>query len=189
MGRVPKNWPVNIKYIEEPVYHKSISSDGMSLLKSTQPNERVPVIAAPSDKWTHIEKITSPVHPACGQLGLFASKKIPPNTMLLWYIGQVHAEPRDSSDYDLSLIKTSDGINIGVDAQVMGNEARCINDYRGVAERPNTLFKEGRTTNGELRMSVWTGSRGVMKGEELLVSYGKGWWLARRTGTQQTEEE
>ncbi|KIM29096.1 hypothetical protein M408DRAFT_68691 [Serendipita vermifera MAFF 305830] len=186
MGRVPKNWPNDIQYIENPVYHSSVPSNGMALLKSAQPNERgITVMASPSEKWTHIERISTTGHPACGQLGLFASKKIPPHTMVLWYLGQVHGESRNSSDYDLSLIKTSDGINIGVDAQFQGNEARCLNDYRGIAERPNAVFKEGRTERGELRMSVWTGSKAVIKGQELLVSYGKGWWSARRTEAQQ----
>ena len=176
MGKPPKNWPANVQYIENPVYSKSIPSNVLSVLKTPQPNERgVPIVPTQSNKWTHIEKITSPGHPAFGQLGLFASKKIPANTMLLWYIGQVHAEIRDGSDYDLSLMKTSDGINIGVDAQFMGNEARCINDYRGVFERPNAAFKEGRTEKGELRMSVWTGSRIVMDqvGRELTRQGGR----------------
>lgn len=88
-------------------------------------------------------------------------------------------ELRETSDYDLSLMKTNDGVNVGIDAQYMGNEARCINDYRGVAERPNALFKQVRSDKGELRMSVWSGPKGVAKNDEILVSYGKGWWNAR----------
>jgi hypothetical protein len=165
MAKVPKNWPSNVRYIREPIYHTSVSSNAMAILKAWQPNERgVPILPAQPQKWTHIEKVTSNDHPACGQLGLFASKNIRPNTMVLYYIGQVHAEPRESSNYDLSLLKTSEGINIGVDARFMGNEARCINDYRGVAERPNIIFKEGRTGKGELRMSVWTSAKVVRKG-------------------------
>ncbi len=63
----------------------------------------------------------------------------------------------------------------------MGNEARFINDYRGIKSKPNALFKEGRKANGELRMSVWSDSEGIKKGEEILVSYGKSWWRARTT--------
>jgi hypothetical protein len=170
MVRVPKNWPSEVRYIEDPIYHTSVPSHAMAILKAIrQPNERgVPVLPAQPQRWTYIEKITSNDHPACGQLGLFASKTIQPNTMVLYYTGQVHAEQRESSDYDLSLLKTSEGINIGVDAQFMGNEARCINDYRGIAERPNAVFKEGRTHKGELRMSVWTATKAVRKGKRAI---------------------
>jgi hypothetical protein len=60
-----------------------------------------------------------------------------------------------------------------------GNEARFINDYRGIKARPNAMFGDRRTVTGELRMSVWSSSEGVKKGEEILVSYGKAWWRAR----------
>ena len=58
-------------------------------------------------------------------------------------------------------------------------QARLINDYRGITERPNAVFEERRTGQGELRMSVWSASKGIKKGEEILVSYGKSWWAAR----------
>lgn len=61
----------------------------------------------------------------------------------------------------------------------MGNEARFTNDYRGVKAKPNALFRERRTREGELRMSIWSGTDAIKKGEEILVSYGKSWWHAR----------
>lgn len=106
-----------------------------------------------------------------GQFGLFASKKIPPQTYLLDYLGEVHCDERPSSDYDLSLYRTPDGlISIGVDASAMGNEGRFVNDYRGIRARPNAQFEERRTEIGELRMSIWTCSEAIKKGEEILVS-------------------
>lgn len=72
----------------------------------------------------------------------------------------------------------------------MGNEARFINDYRGVpgVERPNAEFKEIWDGNRKERgMGVWVlpegknGKRkGIRKGEEILVSYGRGFWGARK---------
>ena len=107
---------------------------------------------------------------AVGQFGLFAMKKIPPRTHLLDYLGEVHCDDRPSSDYDLSLYRTSDGlINVGVDASAMGNEGRFLNDYRGIRARPNAQFEERRADNGELRMGIWTGSEVIRKGEEILV--------------------
>ena len=108
---------------------------------------------------------------AVGQFGLFASKKIPPRTCLLDYLGEVHCDERPSSDYDLSLYRTPDGlISIGVDASAMGNEGRFVNDYRGIRTRPNAQFEERRTEIGELRMSIWTCGEAIKKGEEILVS-------------------
>ncbi|KAH7346401.1 SET domain-containing protein [Rhexocercosporidium sp. MPI-PUGE-AT-0058] len=96
------------------------------------------------------------------------------------------SDPHASSNYDLSLDRE---IGLGIDADKKGNEARFINDYRGVGERPNAEFREiwdaGRKERG---MGVWVlpegksgrGKGGVRKGEEILVSYGRGFWGARR---------
>jgi len=125
-----------------------------------------------------IRNITSPDHPAYNQRGLFASKKIPPRTFILPYYGEIHSDVRPHSDYDLSLFRSSIGLGVGVDAAKMGNEARFVNDYRGTsAKRANAEFREG--WDGDKRMEVWSGSEGIKKGEEILVSYGKGWWQAR----------
>lgn len=70
---------------------------------------------------------------------------------------------------------------MGVDAGTMGNEARFINDYRGIQAKPNALFCDRRTATGELRMSICSSSKGIKKGEEILVSYGKSWWRGRIT--------
>jgi hypothetical protein len=63
--------------------------------------------------------------------------------------------------------------------QVAGNEARFVNDFRGVADRPNCVFNTFVDQWGRLQMGVFVGNRPVGKGEELLVSYGKGFWAAR----------
>ncbi|KAI0786084.1 hypothetical protein C8Q75DRAFT_688080, partial [Abortiporus biennis] len=120
-----------------------------------------------------IKVITEPNHPASGQRGLFASKKIDANTLILDYIGEVHCDDRPDSDYDLSLYRSNTGISVGVDAQTRGNEARFVNDFRGIKSKPNAIFKDYRTPSGELRMSVWSGSSSIKRGDEILVSYGK----------------
>ena len=104
-------------------------------------------------------------------------------------------DPHAESDYDLSLDRES---GLAIDAAEMGNEARFINDYRGVpaagvgeerGERrrkgPNAEFRvywdERGGGAGERGMGVWVvgGGRGIRKGEEILVSYGKGFWGER----------
>jgi xeroderma pigmentosum group C-complementing protein len=114
------------------------------------------------------------------------------------YLGELHAGAAadPESDYDLWLDR---GADVAVDAGVMGNEARFVNDYRGVpgVERPNAEFREVWWTmapgRGERGMAVFVmpaGKRavgrartvGVGRGEEILVSYGKGFWGGRRDG-------
>lgn len=144
---------------------------------------------------------------------MYASKDLKPGILILQYIGEIHApippdstdeklkkevERHEKSDYDLSLDREG---GIGVDAQGRGNEARFINDFRGVTvsgerARVNAEFREvwdGK--RGERGMGVWVlgekaavGARGkgagkwrgIRKGEEILVSYGRGFWGARR---------
>jgi len=73
----------------------------------------------------------------------------------------------------------------------MGNEARFINDYHGVNEAgPNAVFEEyfvkvkgkGGKEVWQARMGVWVKpglEAGIAKGEEILLSYGRGYWKAR----------
>jgi SET domain-containing protein len=93
--------------------------------------------------------------------------------------GEVHCDDRPNSDYDLSLCRLPEGVNVGVDASVMGNHARFVNDFRGIAIKPNALFVDTKTASGELRISIWSSNREIKKGEEILVSYGKTWWRSR----------
>lgn len=60
----------------------------------------------------------------------------------------------------------------------MGNAARFVNDYRGIGSKPNCEFRTS-SSEGYLRMEIWTLTE-IKKGDELLISYGKGWWGARK---------
>lgn len=74
-------------------------------------------------------------------------------------------------------------INVGIDASNMGNEARFVNDYRGIRDKPNAIFEERKSEAGGLFMSIWT-SDTIKKGDEIVVSYGKCWWRARVTNEE-----
>ena len=80
----------------------------------------------------------------------------------------------------MSLCRLSGNVSIGIDASVMGNQARFINDYRGIANKPNAIFQDDRTQSGELCMNVWSFKQEIKKGEEIVVSYGKSWWTSRK---------
>jgi hypothetical protein len=81
----------------------------------------------------------------------------------------------------------------------MGNETRFINDYRGVsAAGPNAEFRDVLVDFGngmlERRIGVFVLSggklkggkraKGIAKGGEILVSYGKGFWNERKRDEQ-----
>jgi len=189
----PPHWPKHIRYLTTQQYHSSVKKDVLEIIRGQQPpGSHRPL----QQSFVVIWRITKPPdHPAsifrvcksdgsvqlnqrylyskqaAGQFGLFAAKKIPPRTHLLDYLGEVHCDDRPSSDYDLSLYRTPDGlVSVGVDASVMGNEGRFVNDYRGIRARPNARFEERRVGKEELRISIWTGSETIKKGEEILVS-------------------
>lgn len=154
-----------------------------------------------------IKTVNKPGHPAHGQRCLVAKKRIGANELIIPYLGVLHlsftndegnrialagtpaADEHDSSDYDISLLRLSSAdpknpygvhLGIGVDAAKAGNAARFVNDFRGIGEAPNAEFRLGKGEGGEARMEVWSGKNGVAKGAEVLVSYGKSWWGARK---------
>ena len=103
-----------------------------------------------------------------------------------------------SSDYDLSLDRE---LQIGVDATSMGNEARFINDYRGIRDGANAEFRDCMADIGsgllEKRIGVFVLSpgkkggkraKGIGKNEEIAVSYGKGFWSHRKVENEGDED-
>lgn len=101
------------------------------------------------------------------------------------------ADQDPNSDYDLNLDRD---LGLSVDAAISGNESRHANDYRSIAERPNAEFRDifiqvpsTKRVDGqrwERRVAIFVlpaGKAGLRKagikaGEEILVSYGKGFW-------------
>ncbi|KAG0645948.1 Euchromatic histone-lysine N-methyltransferase 1 [Hyphodiscus hymeniophilus] len=207
-GPLPRNWPTNSPYIVTPVYSKSLSSSHDSSLR-TRPSDAFEIPAnSPRGpcQLVRVTPIANPSHPANGQSGLFATKDLKPGTFILQYLGEIHASPTPSfstqnsnadphahSDYDLSLDREH---GIGIDAAKMGNEARFTNDYRGIAEKPNAEFREiwdGRKKERGMAVCVLGEGKsgkgkGIRKGEEILVSYGRGFWGARRADDENTAD-
>lgn len=145
-----------------------------------------------------IQPISDPDHPANGQHGLFAARDLKPGTWIVAYLGRVHSDAPEAtdpqSDYDLWLDRDA---GIAVDAAKAGNEARFVNDYRGVrSDGPNAEFGTAWCERwGQLCVGFWvrgagkakvgkgkgksSRQEGIKKGEEILVSYGKGFWEGR----------
>ena len=110
------------------------------------------------------------------------------------------AEHEDrGSDYTLAFVEEP-GLRLTLDAARAGNEGRFINDFRGVPVPPgaragaNVRFAARVDERGQTQMGVYVlpGGAGLAKHAELLLSYGKGYWLARgllRSQEQAPEEE
>jgi len=194
----PSNWPNHIRFLQSSQYHTSVPP---AVRQHILVNEGS--LQSHGDLKVHIRSITSSSHPACGQLGLFAGQKIPPKCHIIQYLGkhadlhslinknqyfegEIHCDERDS-DYDLSLCRLSGNVSVGIDASMMGNQARFINDYRGIANKPNAIFQDGRTPSGELCMNVWSSGHEIKKWEEIVVSYGKSWWKSRHKDEEEID--
>ncbi|KAH8666285.1 hypothetical protein BX600DRAFT_380432 [Xylariales sp. PMI_506] len=199
---LPKNWPTALTYLTQPFFAPHVTKEQLQVVKS-RPADLSAEIASnfprgPSSL-VKITLIVSSTHPANGQAGLFAVRALEPGALILPYYGIVHSSvpphstAHDKSDYDLWLDR---GVGLAIDAAEAGNEARFVNDYRGVRERPNAEFKEcWDSRTGTRCMAVFvlpagkkagkkSSHRGIGKGEEICVSYGKGFW-----GKRQEEEE
>ena len=211
----PKNWPSTLPYLKAPLHSKDLTKTHLAAIRarptsststSSGGSSSIPTVAAsetptPSTR-VKIQPISAPTHPANGQAGLFATQNLKPGAFILAYLGRVHSSDGTSatSDYDLWLDKEAD---VAVDAALQGNEARFVNDYRGVGPRANAEFRPVFCERwGEMCVGVWVvgagkkgggkdGGRaaGIKKGEEILVSYGKGFWEERRREMEEEEEE
>lgn len=207
----PRNWPDRLPYLESPLHSKEITPEQKKVLRqrpdgsSSTPIIETSATSTPCDK-VKIQAIKDSSHPANGQYGLFASQNISPGDFILAYLGKVHSgalaasDPNSvsaKSDYDLWLDRDADA---AVDAANEGNEGRFVNDYRGIGQRANAEFRPVFCERwGELCVGVWAlgggkkridkskGIGGIKKGEEILVSYGKGFWDERKR--EQDEQE
>lgn len=188
----PKDWPERLPYLSAPLLSPRLTPEQRAAIHVSSRGDLPAdaVLAGPARR-TRIVTVTDSAHPACGQCALTAGEKLPPGSFVLAYAGYVHgaAETDASSDYDLSLDAE---LGLGVDAARMGNEGRFVNDYRGVAEGPNAEFRdvwvEGKDGGYVRAVGVFVlnagkkgGKRalGVGKAEEILISYGKGFWKDR----------
>lgn len=202
--KLPNNWPKDIKFLTEQTYSASVASDLRAAL-SRNTAETVTYAKIPTDalqlpcKLVEIRIISDEKHPALGQRGLFAAQDLQPDLFICLYIGHVHtnslSDTDPHSDYDLAYDRES---GLSIDSAACGNESRFINDYRGIAERPNVEFrdcfvqvKSEKRADGvkwERRVGIFvlTGGKagkrngGVKAGEEILVNYGKGFWEGRQ---------
>lgn len=203
--RLPDNWPVDVTYLTDLTYTAAVTAEVRAGLSRPTVTTEVHARIAPEDltfpsTLARIQIIADEKHPAYGQRGLFAAQHLAPEAFIIIYLGQVHtnslSDTDPKSDYDLNL----DGeLGLSVDGANAGCEARFANDYRGIAERPNAEFrdcfvqvpstKRAGGVKWEKRTGIFVFSAGkaghrkagIKQGEEILISYGKGYWESRKT--------
>ena len=138
-GSTPKSWPADVAFLSDPVPSPALPTRLHRRYCSPLPAEH-----RPDPSLCAIKVIaTPPSHPALGQRGLFAARKLPQGTCVAHYVGVIHteADANPSSDYDLALDRPEPDLLISVDGQRSGGVARMINDFRGVRERANCAFE------------------------------------------------
>lgn len=200
----PANWPDDVQFLTDQTYSAAVTADTRADLARINAESasyaKIPVdlLRAPCAR-VEVRILTETKHPACGQRGLFAAEHLEPDAFVCLYLGHVHtnslSDTDSHSDYDLSLDRE---LGLSVDAAKSGNESRHANDYRGISDRPNAEFrdclvrvksdKRAGGTKWERRVGIFVlsagkaGKRkaGIKAGEEITVTYGKGYWESRK---------
>ncbi|KAI9727240.1 MAG: hypothetical protein M1828_006859 [Chrysothrix sp. TS-e1954] len=182
---VPKAWPSQLTFLNRPKVSKQLPPKCLEVrCDNTDGNEHrihdIETVPEQSRSQVNIMRISSSFHPAHQQYGLFASRRLAPDAFVILYLGYVHGpeETDQASNYDLCLDRAA---GLYIDAASMGNEARFINDYRGVSDSgPNAEFRDCLVGVGkelfERRIGVFVLSggksgkrtKGTAKGEEIL---------------------
>lgn len=201
---VPKNWPEEIVYLRDHTYSEAVTDEQRAQLSRTSielesyckvSNAQL----ASASRTSAILFIQDEKHPAHGQRGLFAAENLEPDRFVCLYMGHIHnnslSDTDPTSDYDLCFDRD---IDLSVDASKSGNQSRCANDYRGIAERPNAEFRDcfiqvpcTKRAGGkkwERRVGIFVLSagkaakrkHGIKAGDEILISYGKQFWESRK---------
>ena len=188
MSKPPKHWPCFLPFLTEPAHNKLLSLDQRSAIGRKLPDDVVITTSQTTATCASVRicPIEDKRHPAYGQYGLLANRTMKAGTFVLLYLGTVHGggqndgtDAAHGSDYDLWLDREA---GIAVDAADGGNEARFINDYRGVADQPNAEFREVWSEKFRQRcMAVFVlpvrldkaraGKGGIRKGQEILGTY------------------
>ena len=113
----PPRWPPGLIYVRSMLY-TSIPPTVLQHIKGASSNDQKTLLAPVS-----IRRIEDTEHPALGQMGLFAVKKIAPHTHIIDYLGEVHTDERPDSDHDISLFRTRIEIESSADDGNGGHSA------------------------------------------------------------------
>jgi len=124
-----------------------------------------------------IIKITKKTHILKGEYGLFATKIWKTFDIIGQYTGQI-VTPDIEGIYVANMFNDTykDDLRYSVNAEIMGNETRYINDYRGIKDKPNCKFI--KTYIEGLPVIAVVVIIDINKGDEILTDYGDDYWDA-----------
>jgi hypothetical protein len=190
---LPENWPQGFSYSPISLYLGISQNLFRHLLSTTHPESRNRIAPCIENQTVHlhlaIRKITENFrcfgkmpHPLVGQYGVFAHEKIPKETELGEYVGEVSFGKEDSE-----IPRIFKGVHcwrasfgsflLHISSERIANELAFINDFRGVQKDPNVrpkwILHRGAHYFG------FETIREIGPMEELLVDYGKTWEKTR----------
>lgn len=176
---VSSPWPSDVRYVTSLVWGDDVKRAKEVYRKykvsGDRPLESTASAVRKNVRW---QRIVDESHPAKGENGLFAARKLSPGEHIVDYLGYVTLSGNEdqTSDYSASF---GDDHELALDAAKMGNEARMCNDFRNTGKRANAVFDQYRDAAGDQKLAIFVGPHPIGKGEEVLVSYGKGFWANR----------
>ena len=174
-------WPSDVRYVSALVWGEDVKRAKEVYAKYKHSREGEHVVASPASvrKTVRWRRVDDPNHPAFGENGLFAARRLNPGEHVVDYLGYVCLSGNEDplSDYSASF---GEHHELALDAARVGNEARMCNDFRNTGKRANAVFDQYRDAAGDQKLAIFVHSASIKKGEEILVSYGKGFWRARR---------
>ena len=110
-------------------------------------------------------------HPAHGQHGLVAKRRIPEGTLLMPYAGIAQRAVREITSQRFTINLGYEHSGAEIDAEWLGNIARFANDPRGTSLGSNVMACQQFSIAGELFTGI-VSTRVINEGEEILLSYG-----------------
>lgn len=132
-----------------------------------------------------VADITIRNHPAYNRgrsKQLNARAAIKKDEFIGYYAGEIQYHPEDADEISYwgayQLDPSPDSVYY-VDAETIGNELRYMNDPKGLGEiKPNVKFFTARRKFKGFNIVEVQAIRDIKAGEEILVSYGPGYWKA-----------
>ena len=152
----PKNWPENIKYTNKLLDENKLDTEQYNI------------------QGVYIDEIIDEKHPVYGQKGLFSKRRWEKFEVIGNYCGII-CDPSATNKYvarlyhDLSSEET-----LCINALECGNELRYINDYRNIAEEPNTKFISSNINGNQQILVIVT--KDILPYTEILIDYGVDYW-------------
>lgn len=196
MDDLPENWPEEFVYTRALLYRQQ---QPYAVAKFLSNHKRTVVARLPPmvekglihplislRKITpHLHFVGKKPHPLSRRLydkrahyGLFAKKTIDSGLLLGEYVGEVTLKPNGATrhwkDFDHGAALLHEGALLCINAKKYANELAFLNDYRGIAQKPNVvarwIFHQGQPH------LLYETVLPIRKDMELLMDYGEPYW-------------